>query len=155
MPGRALASCLMVAVLLLAGCASYTLPPLTRGHPAHPDGLTGPVPAPSRTLAYTNADIPTAQPVSSIAATPHGRHTSPSAEHPSRTVVGEGEVVSTAPNTSQIVVDHGVIEGFMEAMTMGYRVDPPSLLAGLQPGDKVRFVIDVQRRAIVRIEKLP
>ena len=65
------------------------------------------------------------------------------------------EVVSTVPNASQIVVDHGVIDGFMEAMTMGYRVDPPSLLGGLQAGDKVRFTIDVQRRAIVRIEKLP
>ena len=155
MPGRAPIACLMVAASLLAGCASYTLPPLPPGHPAHPDGLTGPVPAPSRTLVYTKTDIPTAAPTASVAATPHGGHTSPSAGHPSRTVVGEGEVVSTVPNASQIVVDHGVIEGFMEAMTMGYRVDPPSLLGGLQPGDKVRFTIDVQRRAIVRIEKLP
>ena len=37
---------------------------------------------------------------------------------------------------------------------MGYRVDPPSLLAGLKPGDQVRFTIDVERRAIVGIEKL-
>ena len=155
MPGRAPTACLMLAASLLAGCASYTPPPLPPGHPAHPDGITGPPPAPSRTLVYTKADIPHAQPVSSVAATPHRGHTAPSAEHQSRTVVGEGEVVSTVPNASQIVVDHGVIEGFMEAMTMGYRVDPPSLLAGLQPGDKVRFVIDVQRRAIVRIEKLP
>ena len=37
---------------------------------------------------------------------------------------------------------------------MGYRIDPLSLLTGLQPGDKIRFTIDVQRRAIVAIEKL-
>jgi Cu/Ag efflux protein CusF len=43
----------------------------------------------------------------------------------------------------------------MEAMTMGYRVDPASLLAGLKAGDKVRFTIDVRRRAIVGIDKLP
>jgi Cu/Ag efflux protein CusF len=42
----------------------------------------------------------------------------------------------------------------MEAMTMGYRVDPVSLLAGLKQGDKVRFTIDVQRRAIIGIDKL-
>jgi Cu/Ag efflux protein CusF len=42
----------------------------------------------------------------------------------------------------------------MEAMTMGYRIDPPSLLAGLKPGDQVRFTIDVGRRAIIGIEKL-
>ena len=68
--------------------------------------------------------------------------------------VGEGEVVATVPNASQIVVEHGEIKGFMEAMTMGYRVDPPSLLTDLKEGDKVRFTIDVQRRAIVEIEKL-
>jgi Cu/Ag efflux protein CusF len=37
---------------------------------------------------------------------------------------------------------------------MGYRIDPPSLLAGLKQGDKIRFTIDVQKRAIVEIEPL-
>jgi Cu/Ag efflux protein CusF len=69
-------------------------------------------------------------------------------------VVGEGEVVATAPKAGQIVLEHGEIAGFMEAMTMGYRIDPPSLLAGLEQGDRVRFTIDVERRAIIAIEKL-
>jgi Cu/Ag efflux protein CusF len=43
----------------------------------------------------------------------------------------------------------------MEAMTMGYRTDPPSLLVKVKPGDKVRFTIDVERRAIIELEKLP
>jgi Cu/Ag efflux protein CusF len=152
---RVSAAWLIVAVSALSGCASYTPPPLPPGHPARVDEPTSPDPAPSRTLAYTQADIPSVDPVPSIAATTHGGHAASSPERHPRTVVGEGEVVSTVPNASQIVVDHGVIEGFMEAMTMGYRVDPPSLLGGLQAGDKVRFTIDVQRRAIVRIEKLP
>jgi len=42
----------------------------------------------------------------------------------------------------------------MDAMTMGYRVEPPSLLEGLKSGDQVRFTIDVQNKAIVKIEKM-
>jgi Cu/Ag efflux protein CusF len=78
----------------------------------------------------------------------HGAHDAP------QTVVADGKVVATVPNVSQIVVEHGEIKGFMDAMTMGYRVDPPSLLEGLQSGDKVRFTIDVPKKAIVKIEKL-
>jgi Cu/Ag efflux protein CusF len=68
--------------------------------------------------------------------------------------VGEGEVVATVPNAGQLVVDHEEIKGFMEAMTMGYRIDPPTLLEGLRPGDKIRFTIDVQRKAITAVEKV-
>lgn len=69
-------------------------------------------------------------------------------------VVGEGEVITTMPKAGQIVLEHAEIAGFMEAMTMGYRIDPPSLLAELAQGDKIRFTIDVQKRAIVEIEKV-
>ena len=100
-------------------------------------------------------DIPEVRPVSPVAAALHGEHGPRSTEAAgSQMVVGEGEVVALAPKANQIVVEHGEIKGFMEAMTMGYRIDPPSLLTGLEPGDKVRFTIDVQRRAIVAIEKL-
>jgi Cu/Ag efflux protein CusF len=67
-------------------------------------------------------------------------------------IVADGKVVTTVPNASQIVVEHGEIKGFMDAMTMGYRVDPPSLLEGLKSGDRVRFTIDVPKKAIVKIE---
>jgi Cu/Ag efflux protein CusF len=88
-------------------------------------------------------------------ATRHEGHGASPTEAASPTVVGEGEVVAIVPNASQIVVEHVEIPGFMEAMTMGYRIDPPSLLAGLTAGDKVRFTIDVHQRAIIGIEKLP
>jgi len=144
-----------VAALLLAGCASYQLEPLAANHPAHPEAPAVPEPPPSQTLAYTQSDIPSVQPVSPVAAAQHGEHQARQAEGgASQTVVGEGEVIATVPNASQIVVEHGEIKGFMEAMTMGYRIDPPSLLAGLKPGDKVRFTIDVQKRTITEIEKL-
>ena len=55
---------------------------------------------------------------------------------------------------AEIVVDHEEIKGFMDAMTMGYKVHPSSLLKRVKPGDKVRFTIDTEKRAITKIEKL-
>ena len=146
---------LAVVALVLSGCAGYQLEPLVAGHPAHPDAPAVPERPPSQTLAYARADIPSVRQSSAVAATPPTAPSPrPAEQAASQRVVGEGEVVATVPNASQIVVEHGEIKGFMEAMTMGYRVDPPSLLAGLEEGDKIRFTIDVQRRAIVEIEKL-
>jgi mono/diheme cytochrome c family protein len=69
-------------------------------------------------------------------------------------VSGEGKVIAVVPASEQVVVDHGDIKGFMDAMTMGYKVNPPSLLAGLNAGDRIRFTVDTQQKAIVEIEKL-
>ena len=60
-------------------------------------------------------------------------------------------MVSTS---EELVVKHGEIKGFMEPMTMGYKVSPPSLLEGVQAGDTVRFTIDTEQKAIVKLEKL-
>ena len=140
-----------IASLGFAGCATYQPPPLTAAHPAHPAApVARAVPA-SQTLAYTRADTDAVR-AAAPAAAARGAHESPGTA--AKTVVGEGEVVATTPASSQIVVDHGEIKGFMDAMTMGYRIDPPSLLATVKPGDKIRFTIDVDRRAIVHIEKL-
>jgi Cu/Ag efflux protein CusF len=145
----------IIASLMLAGCASYQLAPLAANHPANPEAPAAPEPPPSQTLAYTQSDIPSARPVSPVAAAQHGEHQSRQAEGAaSRTAVGEGEVIAAVANSGQIVLEHGEIKGFMEAMTMGYRIDPPSLLAKVKPGDKVRFTIDVERRAIIEIETL-
>ena len=138
-----------VPALAFAGCAAYQPPPLTSAHPAHPDApVAREVPA-SQTLAYSRSDIEAGRGIAASAPDP------PPARGEPRTAVGEGEVIATTPASGQIVVDHGEIKGFMDAMTMGYRIDPPSLLATVKPGDKIRFTIDVDRRAIVHIEKLP
>jgi Cu/Ag efflux protein CusF len=77
-----------------------------------------------------------------------------SATHLPQFVIGEGKVIAVVPANRQLVVEHGEMKGFMEAMTMGYKVDPPSLLDKLKAGDNIRFTIDTQQKAIVKIEKL-
>ncbi len=67
---------------------------------------------------------------------------------------GQGKVISVVPEKGQIVLEHGNIKGFMDAMTMGYKVSSMSLLKGLKPGDEVRFTIDTQKSTIVKIVKV-
>lgn len=80
-------------------------------------------------------------------------------EHPQlkpkpKSVTGEGTIVSLRPDRQQVVVEHGEIKDFMEAMTMGYKVTPPSLINTVKPGDKVRFTIDTAAKTITQIERL-
>jgi Cu/Ag efflux protein CusF len=140
-----------LALLLSAGCAAYQLEPLSTNHPAYPDAAAAPERPVSKTLAYTRADIPSPQPGSAM---PTEQPSQQPGQTEQKRIVADGKVVATVPNANQIVVEHGEIKGFMEAMTMGYRVDPPSLLQGLKFGDKVRFTIDVPNKAIVQIEKI-
>lgn len=146
---------LVIASLMLAGCAGYQPPPLAATHPAHPEAPAARETPASPTLAYTPSDVESIRAVSPAATPQHGEHQPrPPEGGASKTAVGEGEVVAAVPNSGQIVLEHGEIKGFMEAMTMGYRIDPPSLLAKVKPGDKVRFTIDVERRVITEIETL-
>lgn len=55
-----------------------------------------------------------------------------------------GKVVSTDVNASQMVVDHKDIPGFMNAMTMSYRVKDASALRSLTPGDEISADVVVQ-----------
>jgi Cu/Ag efflux protein CusF len=71
-----------------------------------------------------------------------------------KSVSAEGKVVAVVSETQEIIVEHGEIKGFMDAMTMGFKVNASSLLQTVKPGDKVRFTIDTDKRAITKIEKL-
>ena len=139
------------SLFVLAGCAAYQLPPLPAQHPANPEAMAAPEQPPSKTLAYGPSDIPSSQPASRFAQ--EGQGYRPSDKEVQQDFAGTGKVIAVVPSSGQIVVEHGEIKGFMEAMTMGYRVEPPSLLSGLKPGDEVRFTIDVPKKAIVKIEK--
>jgi Cu/Ag efflux protein CusF len=136
-----------------AGCAAYAPPALTTAHPAHPEAVAAPELPPSTTLAYGPADLPSARPP---AALPRGAQGAPPSDKKgAQTVVGEGKVIAVVPASHEIVLTHGEITGFMEAMTMGYPVQPPALLERVQAGDAVRFTIDPEQKAIVALEKVP
>ena len=67
---------------------------------------------------------------------------------------GVGVVIALEPGKSRLVVDHEEIKNFMAAMEMSYLVSRAALLRGLNPGDKIRFTIDAEKRAIVDIKPL-
>jgi len=48
-----------------------------------------------------------------------------------------GKVVSTNPATGEVTVDHEAIPGFMDAMTMPYKLKDPGILSELHPGDTI------------------
>jgi Cu(I)/Ag(I) efflux system protein CusF len=140
----------VLSLVAFTGCAAYTPAALTTQHPAHPEAVVGPELPASTTLAYQPADIPSLQPV-----TAHVRPgASSSGAKGGQAVVGEGKVIAVVPASSEIVLTHGAIAGFMDAMTMGYPAQPASLLEGVQAGDTVRFTIDTEQKAIVTLEKV-
>ena len=55
---------------------------------------------------------------------------------------GAGMVISIPPNKKMIVIRHGVIPGFMDAMTMPFNVSDSSILTGIQPKDSIRLFIE-------------
>jgi protein SCO1 len=48
-----------------------------------------------------------------------------------------GKVVSTNPATSEATLNHEAIPGFMDAMTMPYKLKDPNILSELHPGDTI------------------
>jgi Cu/Ag efflux protein CusF len=66
-----------------------------------------------------------------------------------------GIVRVIAPEINRIFIDHGDIPGLMEAMTMAFEPENPTILNGLAPGDPVRFTLKQkgERLILVGIEK--
>jgi len=153
---RSMVKSLFMLAVWLGGCSAYEPERLTTNHPAHPEAAAAPNRAISKTLAYRAAEIPTAG--SRMTAEAANKSADDAAHEAklsiAKTVVGEGKIIAVVPNNNQVVLEHGRIQNFMEAMTMGYSIEPPSLLQGLKAGDRVRFTIDVEKKTIVKIEKL-
>jgi protein SCO1 len=67
--------------------------------------------------------------------------TSPAEKHPI-----SGTIVSTDPASSSVVLQHGTIPNFMEAMTMEYPVEDKSVASELHAGDKIVATLAVTHR---------
>jgi protein SCO1 len=48
-----------------------------------------------------------------------------------------GKVISTSAATDEVTLQHEAIPGFMDAMTMPYKLKDPSILSELHPGDTI------------------
>ena len=60
-----------------------------------------------------------------------------------RTYQLRGQVLAVRPETSEILVKHEDIQGFMPAMTMPYQVKEPALLKDRVPGDLITATLQV------------
>jgi Cu/Ag efflux protein CusF len=56
----------------------------------------------------------------------------------------KGKVVRVEAARRSVTIDHEIIPGFMEAMTMPFDVRDPAILEGLASGEEVRFELVVQ-----------
>ena len=59
----------------------------------------------------------------------------------------QGKVMAVDTAGQRITLDHGAIPGFMEAMTMDYRVDDPAVLTEVHPGDRISATLLAERDA--------
>ena len=64
---------------------------------------------------------------------------------PEKTFPVRGRVVST--DATHVTLDHEAVPGFMEAMTMPYKLKDPSVVSELHPGDRITARIVVQQDA--------
>ena len=60
-----------------------------------------------------------------------------------RVFTARGVVQELRPDTHVIVIRHEAIAGFMDAMTMPFKVRNPEAVAGLQGGDEITFQLHV------------
>lgn len=67
-----------------------------------------------------------------------------------------GIVRAVVPQLGAVFLTHEALPGLMDAMTMGFQVESPTMLEGLTSGDVVRFTVrrDADRLVVVMIEKL-
>ncbi len=56
-----------------------------------------------------------------------------------------GKIIATDP--THVVLDHEAVPGYMEAMTMSYKLKDPSIVKELHPGDRITAKILVQKDA--------
>lgn len=66
-------------------------------------------------------------------------------KYPEKSFSVRGTVVST--DATHVTLDHEAVPGFMEAMTMPYKLKDPSIVSELHPGDRITATILVREDA--------
>jgi protein SCO1/2 len=68
----------------------------------------------------------------------------------------QGQILDVKPETSEVLVRHGDIPGFMPAMTMPYKVEDPKVLSGKAPGDLITatLVVGETEAHLSKIDKI-
>jgi protein SCO1/2 len=69
----------------------------------------------------------------------------PAAKYPEKTFPVRGKIIST--DATHVTLDHEAVPGFMEAMTMPYKLKDSSIVSELHPGDRITAKIIVQQDA--------
>jgi protein SCO1/2 len=72
-----------------------------------------------------------------------GGSSTPAAAVPENSFPVRGKVVST--DATHVLLNHEAVPGFMEAMTMAYKVKDPSVIGELHPGDRITATIVVKK----------
>lgn len=68
-----------------------------------------------------------------------------SSAYPTKSFPVKGKVIAT--DATHVTLDHEAIPGFMEAMTMAYRLKDPNVISELHPGDRITATIEVEQDA--------
>ena len=72
-----------------------------------------------------------------------GASKNPTQEYPIR-----GIIVSIDPTGHSVTLNHEAVPGFMEAMTMSYKLEDPSAASELHPGDKITATLAVDHDSV-------
>jgi protein SCO1/2 len=56
-----------------------------------------------------------------------------------------GAIVSTDADKGEVLLKHEAIAGFMEAMTMSYKLKDPAIISELHPGDVITATLETQQ----------
>jgi protein SCO1 len=73
----------------------------------------------------------------------HTSTPSPAADTNAKQYPVKGKVVSTDASRGEVVLDAAAIPGFMEAMTMPYKLRTPNIISELHPGDQITATLYV------------
>jgi protein SCO1/2 len=66
---------------------------------------------------------------------------------------GKVEAVNTGANS--LTVNGEKVEGWMDAMTMGYKVDDPAVLKNVKPGDRITATVYEGDMTLHKVQVMP